>query len=187
MTCQGLRVPAGAVGAPSLSMRLASSTTTTTNTNTNTTGSSGNGGEGLPFERTVYVHPLSQVTLEHFQDAHHEWICAQALDKRLSLHRDGSFELKFPSAGEKEEETEDDDSPSAGRIWTSYDEAEKKHWLTVQVGDGLYERFLLQDNMVSAWNNNRKSLPERIQSSVDELVEAVNEYQRPQRPTHRGT
>jgi hypothetical protein len=39
----------------------------------------------------------------------------------------------------------------------------------------LLERYLLQDNLTSAWNDNRKSIPERIQESVDEMIRAVDE------------
>ena len=117
-----------------------------------------------PFERTVYVHPLSQIILEHFQDAHHDFVVKHGLDSSLTLHRDGSFELRFPSQPEEK----------VHRIWTSYDEVEKKHWLTVYRGPNVKERFLLQDNLLPAWNNNRKSLPERIYVAVDDLVQAIS-------------
>lgn len=60
------------------------------------------------------------------------------------------------------------------RIWTSYDEQEKKHWLTVR--RGLFrQRFLLQDNLLTAWQGNRgTSLPERLQVAVDEMIRAVD-------------
>ena len=60
------------------------------------------------------------------------------------------------------------------RIWTSFDEQEKKHWLTVR--KGLFrQRFLLQDNLVTAWQGNRgTSLPERIHVAVDEMIRAVD-------------
>ena len=118
-----------------------------------------------PFERTVYVHPLSQIILEHLQDAHHDFIVTHGLDSSLTLHRDGSFELIFPSQPEEK----------VHRIWTSYDEVEKKHWLTVYRGPHVKERFLLQDNLLPAWNNNRKSLPERIYVAVDDMVQAISQ------------
>jgi hypothetical protein len=116
------------------------------------------------FERTVYVHPLSQIILEHLQNSHHDFIMRQGLHTSLTLHRDGSFELKFPAQTEEK----------VHRIWTSYDEVEKKHWLTVYRGPTVNERFLLQDNLLPAWNNNRKSLPERIHVAVDDMVRAVS-------------
>jgi len=66
------------------------------------------------------------------------------------------------------------DSKDTMRIWTSYDEQEKKHWLTVR--RGLFrQRFLLQDNLLTAWQANRGvSLPERLQVAVDEMIRAIN-------------
>lgn len=189
--------------------------------------------------RSVYVHPLSQIVLEYLQDSHHEWIVANGLDQSLTLHRDGSFELKKvpltlcsmstgplspPSASStqkndyskkntgplvstsspptavmnnernKESNTATNppiprhqqkqhmrvnvapaaDSNDNMRIWTSYDEQEKKHWLTVR--RGLFrQRFLLQDNLLTAWQANRGvSLPERLQVAVDEMIRAIN-------------
>jgi hypothetical protein len=60
------------------------------------------------------------------------------------------------------------------RIWTSYDEQEKKHWLTVR--KGLFrQRFLLQDNLLSAWNGNgNRGTSEHIHVAVDELIHAVD-------------
>jgi len=71
------------------------------------------------------------------------------------------------------------------RIWTSYDEQEKKHWLTVR--RGLFRQcFLLQDNLLTAWQGNRgTSLPERLHVAVDEMVRAVDrlDQQQQQAPT----
>lgn len=66
------------------------------------------------------------------------------------------------------------------RIWTSYDEQEKKHWLTVR--KGLFrQRFLLQDNLLSAWQGNRgTSIPERIHVAVDEMIRAVDRMEQQQ-------
>lgn len=122
----------------------------------------------VAIEPTVYVHPLSQIVLEHLQNNHHDWVVLQKLDTTLTLHRDGSFELKFPTSGEASANEE------VHRIWTSYDEVEKKHWLTVYRGASVHERFLLQDNLSPPWNMHRNSLPERIRVSVDHLVRIVN-------------
>ena len=63
------------------------------------------------------------------------------------------------------------------RIWTSFDEHEKKHWLTVQTGS-LVGRYMLQDNLMSAWQGNRKgSLPLRIQQAVNEMVGAIEKFE----------
>jgi hypothetical protein len=95
----------------------------------------------------------------------------RGLDRSLTLHRDGSFVLQM--AGAADADADADADPASSRIWTSYDEIEKKHWLTVHKGD-LHQRFLLQDNMLGAWHANRKSLPERIHVSVDEMIRAID-------------
>lgn len=149
---------------------LSSSTTTSKNNKSNSSNASATRtrDDRVAIEPTVYVHPLSQIVLEHLQDTHHDWIVSQKLDTTLTLHRDGSFELKFPMSGEANGNEE------VHRIWTSYDEVEKKHWLTVFRGASVHERFLLQDNLSPPWNMHRKSLPERIRVSVDHLVRIVN-------------
>jgi len=110
---------------------------------------------------SVYVHPLSQIVLVYMQSNRHDWIIEKQLDKSLRLHRDGTFVLQFQ-----------DDSSS--RIWTSYDPNDKKHWLSFQRNQ-IQHRFMLQDNLMPAWHGKRKSLPERIHQSVDELIQAVDE------------
>jgi len=212
---------------------------------------------------SVYVHPLSQIVLEYLQDCRHKWITEKGFDRSLTLHRDGSFEVKgsLPSVCvtsdinlngngvvrkqnmfdgknnnmnndtdrgsnyDKRRNTETtnpisiidetkemttktasikSDSKSISstitdtchvettttenqqqhniqiddniRIWTSYDEEEKKHWLTAR--KGLFrQRFLLQDNLLSAWNGNRGSLPERIHVAVDGMIRAVDLFE----------
>lgn len=97
-----------------------------------------------------------------------------------------------------------DSSGSGIRIWTYYDPMDKKHWLAVQI-DHIRHRFLLQDNClaiqpavvfssstttkgvggrvgVQGGFNQRypmmaRSLPERIQQSVCEMMEAVDELE----------
>ena len=108
----------------------------------------------------VYVHPLSQIVLMHFQDQCHDWIGSKRVDA-LKIHRDGTFLLEFPD--------------ESARIWTFYDCTDKKHWLSFRKHQ-IQHRFLLQDNLMPAWNGNkRQSLPERIQKSVEELCRAVDE------------
>eukprot|EP00934_Nitzschia_sp_Nitz4_P007244 Nitzschia sp. Nitz4//scaffold130_size63480//17043//17606//NITZ4_006243-RA/size63480-processed-gene-0.78-mRNA-1//1//CDS//3329535171//7234//frame0 len=116
------------------------------------------------FERTIYVHPLSQLVLEYLQDSHTDWVHSHGLHSSLSFQRDGSFQLRFPP---------DLTTPNA-RIWTTYDDAAKKHWLIVERGT-LHRRFLLQDNCMVPWHRHRKSLPERIHSAVDCLISAIDE------------
>ncbi|KAG7347510.1 hypothetical protein IV203_016215 [Nitzschia inconspicua] len=160
----------------------------------------------------AYVHPLSQIILEYLQDCRHEWVIHHGLDQSLTLHRDGSFVLKFGATtskkdgttGETEQTTssltkedtddgnnkcaqqndttttttstttpKDEEQQDDDKIWTSYDEEEKKHWLTVQK-QSVHQRFLLQDNMLPAWHGNKKSLPERIHLRVDAMIRAVD-------------
>lgn len=148
--------------------RSVSTTTSKKKINDSTGSSTRTRDDRVAIEPTVYVHPLSQIVLEHLQETHHDWVVSQKLDTTLTLHRDGSFELKFPMLGEANINEE------VHRIWTSYDEVEKKHWLTVYRGANVHERFLLQDNMSPPWNTHRTSLPERIRVSVDHLVRIVN-------------
>jgi hypothetical protein len=113
---------------------------------------------------TVYVHPLSQIVLEYFQGERSDWIIERGLDRSLKVHRDGSFEIKFEPRSPE----------SNSRVWTSYDDIEKKHWLVVHKGE-LHQRYLLQDNLLPAWHGNRKSLPERIHVSVEEMIRAIDQ------------
>jgi len=210
------------------------------------------GSSGSDF-RSVYVHPLSQIVLEYLEESHHAWVVTKGLDQSLTLHRDGSFELKYApqphtsistttpirsyasllpqneyqnsnsepiisastsatasmklqkndqgqqtsstqytsdnAASTKENQhlsrTQAIDPPSIDnsdniRIWTSYDEQEKKHWLTVR--QGLFrQRFLLQDNLLTAWQANRgSSIQERLHVAVDEMISAVDRLDRQQ-------
>jgi hypothetical protein len=132
------------------------------------------------FERTVYVHPLSQIILEYFQESKADWIIERGLERRLTLHRDGSFELSLAANKTPEQQNhpqnhpQNHQHPHPQRIWTSYDEQEKKHWLTVQKGS-LHERYLLQDNLLSAWQANRNtSLMERIHVAVEDMIRAID-------------
>jgi len=118
---------------------------------------------------SVYVHPLSQIVLRHFQTSCHHWIQKKKLDQNLVLHRDGTFVLTPP--------LEKDDKSSSLRIWTYYDGEDRKHWLSVTVNQ-VQHRFLLQDNMLSAWRGNkRNSIVERVQESVQDLMDAVEELE----------
>jgi hypothetical protein len=116
----------------------------------------------------VYVHPLSQIVLECLQSNYSEWLVRRELHSNtLSFHRDGTFEIKVS-----------DDNITKSRIWTSFDDREKRHWLTVQRGT-LFGRYLLQDNLMPAWHGNRKgSLPDRIHKAVKEMIEEIEDFER---------
>jgi len=79
------------------------------------------------------------------------------------------------------------DDKNSIRIWTSYDEQEKKHWLTVR--KGLFrQRFLLQDNLLTAWQGNRGiSLPERLHVAVDEMIRAIDRLDRQEEQQEQQT
>jgi len=111
---------------------------------------------------SVYVHPLSQIVLLYLQTECHDWVTDQRLDGSLTIQRDGTFVLEFPDG--------------ASRVWTYYDPSDKKHWLSYGSGQ-IQHRFLLQDNLLSAWNGigRRRSLPERIHESVNDLIQAIEE------------
>lgn len=67
---------------------------------------------------------------------------------------------------------------------TSYDEKEKKHWLTVHRGN-LVGRFMLQDNLKAAWNDN-KSTPEKIAAAVDSMITKIDEAEKAKINTERN-
>lgn len=122
---------------------------------------------------SVYVHPLSQLVLRHFQTSCHDWIRAKKLDQNLILHRDGTFVLTPPPA----DDNDGTSSSSSLRIWTYYDGEDRKHWLSVSVNQ-VHHRFLLQDNLLSAWRGyKRNSLADRVQESVQDLMDAVEELE----------
>jgi hypothetical protein len=89
--------------------------TITTNTNVNTstsnirkksendiesslTSASGVVQESEHESKNVYVHPLSQIVLEHLQTSHSDWVSKVGLDTKggFTLKKDGTFVLYFP-------------------------------------------------------------------------------------------
>lgn len=145
------------------------------------------------FTKSAYVHPLSQIVLEHLQSRHSHWVAEMGLDTGLKLIDDGTFVLRFPSAdcgsvaaeaGDKEGEdkegevegssAEDKTSINDGSIWTMYEPSEKKHYLCVTKGS-LVGRYMLQDNTQPAWHSDKRSTPERVQDAVDEMIEKIQE------------
>ena len=130
-----------------------------------TKGDDGDGGGSSTHQsppETQYVHPLSQIVLEHLQASPSAaaYVTRSGLDQSLSIHKDGCFTLQFPNDG--------------GKIWTSFDPEEKKHWLTVHKGE-LVGRYMLQDNKKPAWHSDRRSVPEKVQDAVDEMIAKLQE------------
>lgn len=85
-------------------------------------------------------------------------------NESIKHHKDGTFTIHVIDASQKVQ----------GKIWTSYDANEKKHWLTVHMGD-LVGRYLLQDNMKPAWHSDKKCVPDKIRDAVDEMMRKMEE------------
>lgn len=138
------------------------------------------------FTKSEYIHPLSQIVLEHLQSHHSRWVTEMGLDTGLKLNKDGTFVLCFPGAGfggfatnndkgsVEESSAEGVPSPSNGSIWTMYEPSEKKHYLCVTRGS-VVGRYMLQDNTKPAWHSDKRSTPERVQDAVDEMIEKMRE------------
>ena len=118
------------------------------------------------FTKTEYIHPLSQIVLEHLQNHHSEWVQSRGLDKGLELKKDGTFILRFPQVDKADDDSVD---TSKGSIWTMFEAEESKHYLCVRSGN-LVGRYMLQDNKKPAWHTDKRSTPERVQDAVDEMI-----------------
>ncbi len=82
-----------------------SNTTTTTTTTPNNKERNHNpipsaAGKLVEGSQSAYVHPLSQIVLEHLQRSHSDWVSKVGLDAKggFTLHSDGTFVLNFPSS-----------------------------------------------------------------------------------------
>ncbi|CAJ1945569.1 unnamed protein product [Cylindrotheca closterium] len=167
-----LRVVSRFAGRPQVTAPFASLTSTATATaatpftpftTTRLLSSTSKSNDDKYFQRTSFVHPLSQVVLEYLQAKKGGWLLQQGLDRHLTINPDGSFQLQYAN---------EDPNVNQARIFTTYDRMEAKHYLVVQKGY-LNERYLLQDNKASPWHANKKSVYDRIHVSVDELIHAV--------------
>jgi len=112
--------------------------------------------------RNEYVHPLSQIVLDHLQSTRQDWVKEKGLSESVRMNPDGTFEIRFPSYPNDN-----------GRIWTTYDKEEKKHWLIAHKGE-LVGQCLLQDNLKTAWQDD-SSPTDRITDAVDAMIEKINE------------
>ncbi len=52
------------------------------------------------FDRSEYVHPLSQIVLERLQSHHADWVTRVGLNTGLRFNVDGTFILRFPSSSD---------------------------------------------------------------------------------------
>lgn len=123
-------------------------------------------GPSLSFSSSahVYIHPLSQIVLDHMQSIPISSKTFEISNESIKHHKDGTFTIHVIDASQKVQ----------GKIWTSYDANEKKHWLTVHMGD-LVGRYLLQDNMKPAWHSDKKCVPDKIRDAVDEMMKKMEE------------
>ena len=122
--------------------------------------------------RIDYVHPLSQIVLEHLQSTRKDWVMESGLSDTLKLQSDGTFEMRFPTSSSSSSSNSGGDDDDHDRIYTRYDGKEKKHWLIVRKG-GMVGRYLLQDNLKHAWRDDARSTPERIREAVDDMIEKI--------------
>lgn len=116
---------------------------------------------------TTYVHPLSQLVLQHLQHYYHSWITANDLD-HLVVHPDGTFVLGHEGL----------------RVWTYFDKTELEHWLGVLVvksGAAAEQTgYLLQTNHPGRRHRFKaaSSTPDRVKESVQQLVKSVEEMKK---------
>uniref|UniRef100_A0A7S2RAY3 Uncharacterized protein n=1 Tax=Eucampia antarctica TaxID=49252 RepID=A0A7S2RAY3_9STRA len=125
-----------------------------------------------------YVHPLSQIVLEHLQDTRSDWTVEQNMTL-LTIHpSDGTITLR-------NDDTSDDEMVGKKKkIWTSFESEDKTHWLHVAVdndngddkndGNKLVGRYLLQDNLKPPWHSDSRSTHEKVKHAVDEMIEKLS-------------
>ena len=123
------------------------------------------------FTKSEYIHPLSQIVLEHMQTTHSNWLQYSRLSTGLTINKDGTFVLRFPNSTNESNSDSDDSAPHES-IWTMYEPEEKKHYLCVSKG-GLVGRYMLQDNQKPAWHSDKRSTPERVQDAVDQMIDKL--------------
>jgi len=75
------------------------------------------------ISKSVYVHPLSQIVLEHLQTSHSDWVSKVGLDAKggFTLNDDGTFVLYFPPVPSAHEHPSTHNTSNAavnqGKIW----------------------------------------------------------------------
>ena len=131
----------------------------------NTFSSTAGSGSSLDISsENNYVHPLSQIVLQHLQQSEGAVKWLEGFESNvLTLAKDGTFNLRFSTG---------DDGVHKGRIWTQFDAEEGKHYLNVHLND-LVGRYVLQDNKKPAWHLNQESTPERVQNAVDDMIDKL--------------
>merc|ERR1740130_1548357 len=165
-----------------LTTTTASSTTTTTTKNNSTSSSSSSSSKPSSFfSKEQYVHPLSQIVLTHLQQSQSDFLKQYGLvENSLTFHKDGTFTLAFPSSNTATtpnttnenlnknttdtQQQESNNNKNKNMIWTWYEAAEKKHWLSIERNE-VVGRYLMQDNLKSAWSSD---------TNYDKIIDATN-------------
>merc|ERR1740130_1895857 len=172
-----------------LTTTTASFTTTTTATKNSTSSSSSSSSKPSSlFSKEQYVHPLSQIVLTHLQQSQSDFLKQYGLvENSLTFHKDGTFTLAFPSSNTTTipntttnnnsnsnttdtQQQESNNNKNKNMIWTWYETAEKKHWLSIERNE-VVGRYLMQDNLKSAWQNGNTH--EKIIDATNTMVQKV--------------
>ena len=164
-----------------LTTTTASFTTTTTTKNDNSSSSPSSSSKPSSFfSKEQYVHPLSQIVLEHLQQSQSDFLKQYGLvENSLTFHKDGTFTLAFPSSNTTTtpntttnsnnnttdtQQQESNNNKNKNMIWTWYETAEKKHWLSIERNE-VVGSYLMQDNLKSAWSSD---------TNYDKIIDATN-------------
>ncbi|OEU10738.1 hypothetical protein FRACYDRAFT_246549 [Fragilariopsis cylindrus CCMP1102] len=165
-----------------LTTTTASSTTTTTTKNNISSSSSSSSKPSSLFSKEQYVHPLSQIVLTHLQQSQSDFLKQYGLvENSLTFHKDGTFTLAFPSSNTTTipnttttnnsnsnttdtQQQESNNNKNKNMIWTWYEAAEKKHWLSIERNE-VVGSYLMQDNLKSAWSSD---------TNYDKIIDATN-------------
>ena len=171
-----------------LTTTTASFTTTTTTKNDNSSSSPSSSSKPSSFfSKEQYVHPLSQIVLTHLQQSQSDFLKQYGLvENSLTFHKDGTFTLAFPSSNTTTtpnttndnlnnnttdtQQQESNNNKNKNMIWTWYETAEKKHWLSIERNE-VVGSYLMQDNLKSAWQNGNTH--EKIIDATNTMVQKV--------------
>ena len=116
------------------------------------------------LSKSQYVHPLSQIVLEHLQASYgHHGENGLMSNPQLEFATNGTFVLTLSGDGKERI-----------RIWTHYDAEGRKHYLHVKKGN-LTGEYLLQDNQKPAWQDDAGSLHDKIARAVDDMMAKIQE------------
>ena len=72
---------------------------------------------GSGFKKSEYIHPLSQIVLEHMQSQHSRWVEQSGLNTGLTVNKDGTFLLRFPRSNDNDDDGSSDENTVVESIW----------------------------------------------------------------------